>query len=297
MKQPAYLSSGDRIALISTARKIDQRIFDSAVETFKSWDLEIVPGKNLFAEEHQFAGSDALRLQDLQSAFDDPSISAIICARGGYGTSRIIDEVSWDSFLKLPKWLIGYSDITVLHSQLQVFGVESLHASMPVNFSSNSQESLETLRATLFGESIEYSIESHEFNRKGEAKAEIIGGNLSMLYSLNGTASFPKTDGRILFIEDLDEYLYHIDRMMLTLKRAGHLKNLAGLVVGGMSDMNDNEIPFGKTAFEIIRDAVKEYSFPVCFGFPAGHIDDNCALILGREIELSIDSEESNLLF
>lgn len=297
MKQPAFLSSGDRVALISTARKIDQTILDSAIETFKSWGLEIVPGKNLFAEENQFAGSDELRLSDLQDAIDDPSISAIICARGGYGTARLVDKINWDNFLNKPKWIIGYSDITVLHGQLQVLGIESLHASMPVNFSSNSIECLESMHSVLFGKSLEYSINSHLFNRKGEVNAEIVGGNLSILYSLNGTSSWPQTDGRILFIEDLDEYLYHIDRMMITLKRAGYFENLAGLIVGSMSDMNDNDIPFGKNALEIIRDAVSEYSFPVCFGFPAGHIDDNRAIIMGRNISLSVGSESVKLSF
>jgi len=297
VKQPAYLTSGDRVALISTARKIDQRIVDSAVKTFSSWGLEIVPGKHLFAEEDQFAGSDELRMQDFQSALDDPSISAIICARGGYGTVRIVDGISWKNFLELPKWVIGYSDVTVLHGQLQVLGVESIHASMPVNFPSNSLESLETLRAALFGESLGYSFAPHDFNKNGTAKGELIGGNLSILYSLNGTSSFPDTHGRILFIEDLDEYLYHIDRMMMTLKRAGYFEQLSGVVVGGMSDMNDNEVPFGKTANEIIRNNLSEYSFPVCYGFPAGHLDDNRALIMGREVVLSIGSKESTLFF
>ena len=297
MKQPAYLSSGDRVALISTARKIDLRIFNSAVDVFKSWGLEIVPGKNLFAEEDQFAGSDALRLEDLQHALDDPTISAVICARGGYGTVRILDSIDWSKFLKLPKWVIGYSDVTFLHGQLQVLGIESLHASMPVNFSSNSKESLESLKSALFGETLNYAVQPHEFNKTGQAKGELIGGNLSILYSMNGSPSFPETAGRILFLEDLDEYLYHIDRMMISLKRAGHFKTLSGLIVGGMSDMNDNDVPFGKTAYEIIRDTLKDYSFPVCYGFPAGHIDDNRALIMGRKVELSIDAGGCRLSF
>ena len=297
MIRPAYLQKGDRIALISTARKIDDDIFNSARDIFSSWGLELIAGENLYASEDQFAGSDELRLRDLQWALDDETINAVICARGGYGTARIIDGLSWHGFKKSPKWIVGYSDVSVLHGHLQSLGFESIHATMPVNFRENSKESIESLKSSLFGEGLSYRFSSHAYNREGSAKGVLVGGNLSILYSLNGSLSMPETKNCILFIEDLDEYLYHIDRMMLTLKRAGHFKELAGMVVGAMSDMNDNDIPFGKNALEIIRDQMKEFSFPICFDFPAGHINDNRTLIMGREISLIVGKENCELRF
>ena len=298
MLAPAYLKKGDKVVIVSTARKIEHDIIDNASQTLKDWGLVVEYGAHLFSEENQFAGSDEERATDFQNAMADPECKAIFCARGGYGTIRIMEYLNFQDFKNLPKWVVGYSDVTVLHAHLQEdIGVESLHATMPINFKDNSTESLELLKSTLFGEALAYQTEHHPFNRNGKASGELVGGNLSILYSLSGSDSFPNTDNRILFIEDLDEYLYHVDRMMMNLKRSGVFENLKALIVGGMSDMNDNEIPYGNSAEEIIRDIVGPYDFPVSFGFPAGHLNDNRPLILGRKVELEVGDEKSRLVF
>lgn len=288
---PPYLQKGDTVAIIATARKISMEELQPAVAQLKNWDLEVVLGKNIFCVDNQFAGTDAERAADLQWALNDSKIKAIFIARGGYGTVRIIDHIDFSVFKLHPKWVVGYSDITVLHQHInQNFGVASMHATMPINFTKN-EEATESLRRALFGNPIEYSVASHSLNRIGEAKGELIGGNLSLIYALCGSKSDIATKGKILFIEDLDEYLYHIDRMMLNLKRSGKLENLSGLIVGGMTDMKDNTVPFGKTAEEIIYDAVKEYKYPVCFNFPAGHIDRNLTLIMGEKIAFTVKDD------
>ncbi|MBX7205598.1 MAG: LD-carboxypeptidase [Bacteroidia bacterium] len=291
MRQPPYLTKGNKIGIVATARKIAKEELQPAIDVFNSWGLEVVLGKNLFESDHQFSGTDEQRAQDLQQLLDDVSVKAIIVARGGYGSIRIIDQIDFTTYQQMPKWVIGYSDITVLHCHIhQLSGIPTLHATMPINFPNqqNGGGALITLKEILFGEKINYTFDEHYLNKKGIAKGILIGGNLSVMYSMLGSVSFPDTDGKILFIEDLDEYLYHIDRMMMGLKRAGMLSNLAGLVVGGMSDMRDNTIPFGKTPEEIIIEAVAEYNYPVCFGFPAGHITDNRAMKLGANHTLSV---------
>jgi muramoyltetrapeptide carboxypeptidase len=289
------MKTGDTVAIVSTARKISLAEIQPAVDILSLWGLKTVFGKNLFNQQNQFAGSDEERLADFQNALDDSNIKAILFARGGYGTIRIVDKVNWASFQKNPKWLIGFSDITVIQSHILTnCNAESLHAPMAFNFKKASPESLNALKQILVGEKVSYHIPeniSSDFNRHGSAKGMLAGGNLSLLYAINGTPSDIDYSGKILFIEDLDEYLYHIDRMMLTLKRSGKLKSLAGLIVGGMTDMRDNTVPFGKSVEEIIREAVAEYKYPVCFGFPAGHIRDNRPLIFGREAELNVTEE------
>ena len=288
MLTPSYLKPGDKIGIISTARKLTESELEPALKVFADWGLEVVMGKYLFAEDNQYAGSDEQRAADLQGMLDDDEIRAIICARGGYGTVRIIDDLDFTNYNLKPKWIVGYSDVTVLHSHIHTnFGIETLHAIMPLNFP-GAPEALSTLKKALFGESLTYELEPHPFNRNGHCKGQVVGGNLSLLYSLNNTASDIDTTAKILFIEDLDEYLYHIDRMMLNLRRSGKLERLAGLIVGGMTEMNDNEVPFGKTAYEIIAEAVEPYSYPVIFRFPAGHVSDNRVLILGRECEMTV---------
>jgi muramoyltetrapeptide carboxypeptidase len=296
MKIPPYLKKGDTIGIVAVARKVEKEHVSSALEIFKNWGLEVKLGNNLYKSADQFAGSDAERASDLQQMLDDDQVKAVISVRGGYGTLRIIDLIDFKKFEKNPKWIIGYSDITVLHSHLLCLGVASLHATMPVNFMCDAEATL-SLRDSLFGNLPEYVIDGSPLNRSGIAEAELAGGNLSLLYSLKGSISDADTDGKILFIEDLDEYLYHIDRMIISLKRAGKLKNLAGLVVGGMTDMKDNTVPFGKSAQEIIRDAVAEYDFPVCFQFPAGHIDKNMALIMGKKVRLEVAANRTSLTY
>ena len=286
---PNNLKKGDKIALISTARKIDVAKLEHIQKTLNSWGLEVIEGNNLRAESNQFCGTDQQRADDLQVAIDDDSIKAIICFRGGYGTVRVLESVDFSNLIKNPKWVCGYSDVTALHNYLSGYNMASLHSTMPVNFETNTAEAIETFRKALFGEKNNITIDAHPLNRTGVASGKIIGGNLSMLYSLSGTKYDIDTTGKILFIEDLDEYLYHVDRMMWNLKLSGKLDKLAGLIVGGMTDMNDNDIPFGKTAIEIVKEAVVEYNYPVCFEFPCGHIDDNRTLILNGNANLIVE--------
>ncbi|MCX6280723.1 MAG: LD-carboxypeptidase [Bacteroidetes bacterium] len=294
MIQPPYLKKGDRIAIVSPARAISFDEVHPSLKLFQKWGLEVILGSYVFNKEHQFAGSDAQRLKDLQTMLDDVSIRAVICARGGYGTVRIIDKLDFSKFLRYPKWIVGYSDMTVLHSHIhRHFGIETMHGIMPLNMPEHQlgSTSIETLRKALFGEEIIYSKRLGPFDRTGAGEGILAGGNLSILYSLMGSHSQIDTKGKILFIEDVDEYLYHIDRMMMSLKRAGMLKDLKGLITGSMQDMRDNTIPFGKTANQIIFEAVKEYKYPVCFDFPAGHGPENVAMILGRRVKLIVDEE------
>jgi muramoyltetrapeptide carboxypeptidase len=246
-----------------------------------------VLGKNLFESSNQYAGTDAQRTEDLQWALNDKTIKAIIIARGGYGSVRTIEQIDFTEFKKHPKWMVGYSDVTVLHNAIHNIGVATLHATMPLNFT-KSEESTKSMVEALFGNLKQIETEENYSNVSGTAKGQLVGGNLSLIYSLSGTPFDIDTTNKILFIEDLDEYLYHIDRMMMQLKLSGKLKGLKGLIVGGMTDMKDNAIPFGKFPEDIILDAAKEYNYPVCFDFPAGHIDRNLAIYFGREVELTV---------
>ena len=303
MIRPQYLHPGDRVAIVAPARKISRQELEPALALLRSWQLDVVLPDHLFDSLNQFAGDDATRALTLQQQLDDPALRAIFCARGGYGTVRIIDRLDFSRFRQHPKWLIGYSDITVLHSHiLRHLGIETLHATMPVNIPPDAPftpyPAVETLRQALFGEPLSHTLPSHPFNRAGTARGQLVGGNLSILYSLCGSPSDIDTDGKILFIEDLDEYLYHIDRMIMNLKRCGRLARLAGLIVGQMSDMHDNTIPFGSTAEQIIRHAVSEYTYPVCYNYPSGHNGtDNHALILGRTATLNVTPDSSTLSF
>ena len=228
----------------------------------------MVLASNIFDEHHQYAGTDEQRIQGFQELLDNDAVKAIICARGGYGCVRIIDKLNFAGFEARPKWITGYSDLTVFHSHIHTnFGVETLHATMAIYVPTNTDDALGKLQKGLVGEKISYKVTTHELNRKGKARGIITGGNLSIVYALSGSVSDIDTRGKILFIEDLEEYLYHIDRMMMQLKRSGKLSNLAGLIVGGMNNMNDNAVPFGKSAYEIISEAVSGYNYPVCFNF------------------------------
>ncbi len=302
MIRPPYLKQGDTVTIISTARKVNKAELKPCVDVLKSWGLNVQFGKNLFKSQNQFSGTDEDRAADFQRALNSRTCQAILFARGGYGTVRVIDQIDFKRFIKNPKWLIGFSDATVIHSHVHKHGeVETLHAPMCLNIPKLNTSSLDVLKATLFGERLSYSSSKQQaslekLNRKGKAKGLLVGGNLSLLYSMAGSPSDLDTTGKILFLEDLDEYLYHVDRMMMNLKRSGKLQNLAGLIVGGMTEMKDNEVPFGKTAEEIIADAVAQYSYPVFFGFPAGHVQNNYPLIFGREATLSV-TEKFELIF
>ncbi|MEN9447167.1 MAG: hypothetical protein RJA25_457 [Bacteroidota bacterium] len=287
--RPIFLKEGDTVGITCPARKISLEEIQFAIDTLKSWKLKVVLGDTIGKAAHQYAGTDAERSADLQRMLNDTSIKAIFAARGGYGTVRIMDGLNFRIFMDYPKWIIGFSDITYLHTQLNCnIGVETLHATMPISFPTNTADALHSLKNALFGKTLEYEFEAHPLNRQGTMQGEMVGGNLSILYSILGTKTILDSNKKILFLEDLDEYLYHIDRMMMAMKRAGKLKNLAGLVVGGMSDMKDNTIPFGKTAEEIIAEHIAEYDYPVCFNFPSGHIADNKAIFMGRHARIEV---------
>ena len=286
---PDKLNKGDKVALVSTARHISLIELEPAINILKEWGLTIVMGDNVLNKENQFAGTDQQRAADFQSLIDDESIKAIICTRGGYGTVRIIDLIDFTNLIKYPKWIVGYSDITVLHSHINNLGLASLHSTMPINFLENTKECLDTLHNCLFSLSNTILCQANSLNRKGIVRGELVGGNLSVIYSLLGSESDLDTRGKILFIEDLDEYLYHIDRMILNLKRNNKFSEIKALIVGGMKDMHDNSNPFGKSANEIVYEHTKDYDFPICFDFPAGHLKNNHSIIFGKKSDLDIN--------
>jgi len=298
MKIPPFLQLNDKVAIIASARKVSRAEMQPAIKLLNKWGLQVVVYNHLFAHENQFAGADNLRAADLQNALDDKDIKAIFMARGGYGTLRIIDHLNFSKFNKKPKWIIGFSDITVLHSHIQTkFKIATLHAAMPITFGKDELSTF-SLKESLFGNFNSHSFKTkNSLNRIGIANGKIVGGNLSLLYAMQGSKSDIKTKNKILFIEDLDEQLYHIDRMILSLKRARKLSNLKALIVGSMIDMKDNSIPYGKTAQQIIYDAVKEYDYPVVFDFPAGHDVKNIPLFLGMKATVNITKTNCELRF
>jgi muramoyltetrapeptide carboxypeptidase len=289
---------GSVIRIIAPARKVSPSEIEPAVEILQQQGYDVRPGRYLYESYHQFAGTDSQRLDDFQQALDDEEASAILFARGGYGTVRLIDKLNFSKFLDHPKWLIGFSDLTVIHSHVgKNFKLPTLHAPMAINLPNISQMALTCFWGALQGHVYEIQFPAHELNRSGKVTGKITGGNLSVLYSLLGSASDISTKGKILFIEDLDEYLYHVDRMMMALKRAGKLSGLKALIVGAMTDMKDNVVPFGLTAEEIIRQVVDEYDYPVCFGFPAGHIENNMPVLLGSNATLDMGPDDCQLSF
>lgn len=297
MKIPPYLQKGDTIAILATARKNIDDNLKPAIDLLHSWGLEVVIGKTIGLDDNQLAGTDAQRAEDFQHQLDNPNIKAIWCVKGGYGTVRIIDLIDFTKFKQNPKWIVGFSDATVIHSYLNKLNIASIHGAMPITVERAIPETIESLRKALFGESLEYTLPFDSANKLGNAKGEIVGGNLSILYSLMGSNAQIDCKGKILFIEDIDEYLYHIDRMMMSLKRCGCFDDLSGLIVGGMTKMRDNDIPWGKNANQIIADVTKEYSFPIVYNFPAGHFHDNRALIFGKQVSLELNKETSKLTF
>ncbi|OYQ37132.1 LD-carboxypeptidase [Flavobacterium cyanobacteriorum] len=297
IKIPPYLKKGDTVGILATARKVELKSLQPAIKLLKEWGLHVVTGKTIGLDNNQLAGQDWQRATDLQQMLDNPAIKAIWNAKGGYGTVRIIDRVNFTRFRQKPKWIIGFSDTTVLHSHISNFNIVTLHSLMGISVANATPQAIESLRKALFGERLEYTIPAHEFNRAGKATGKLTVGNLSVLYSIAGSVSEADTKGKILFIEDLDEYLYHIDRMMMSLKRSGYFENIKGLVIGGMTKMRDNDIPWGHNAPEIIKDITKEYNIPVCYNFPAGHITDNRALVLGQEATLEVTETGTRLIF
>jgi muramoyltetrapeptide carboxypeptidase len=289
---PPSLKPGDTVAIVATARKISKEEILPAKELFESWGLLVALADDLFEVENQFAGSDDKRAQQLQWAIQHPKAKAIFCARGGYGTMRILEKVYFSQLTANPKWIFGFSDVTSLHCHLlQMEKLVSVHSPMCITIPQSSPEAIQSIKDVLFGKELNYEIPSHPLNRIGQTEGVLFGGNLSLLYALKGTPSFPDVAGKILFIEDLDEYLYHIDRMMLSFKMSGILSRISGLIVGGFTDMKDNAVPFGKTAEEIILEHVTGYSYPVCLGFPVGHVRDNRCLKVGEKARLIIQAD------
>jgi len=292
IKTPPYLLKGDAIGLVCPAGYMALEKVQTCITTLQEWGYNVKIGKTIGGgSSSYFSGTDEERLTDFQQMLDDDEVKAVLCARGGYGMSRIIDKINFKKFKLQPKWIIGYSDITVLHAHLYSnYYISSMHAPMAGAFNDEefNNEYVLSVKNTMEGKKIKYSCAPHELNKKGEAIGELIGGNLALLAHLVGTDSDSKTRGRILFLEDTGEYLYNIDRMLLQLKRSGKLSKLAGLIIGGFTDIKDTERPFGKTAYEIINDAVKEYEYPVCFGFPVSHEKENYALKIGVGYKLKV---------
>ena len=296
IQQPPYLKKGDKIAIVCPAKKLKKSIAP-AIALLEEWGLQICIGKSVSAAYHQFAGDDTLRAADMQDYLDDPQIKAIICGRGGYGTIRMIDLLDFTVFKEHPKWIVGFSDITVLLSHtFAALQTQSIHGQMPGTFEDATPESLESLRKALFGEPQSYHVKSNFLNRSGETEGILIGGNLSILMAMEGSPSEMDYSDKILFLEDVGEYEYSIDRMMRQLKRSGKLAKLKGLIIGVFNEIKTEEIPFGQTPEEVIWEVVKEYSYPVCFNFPSGHIDNNMALVVGKKISLTIHEQTVSLI-
>lgn len=299
IKIPPYLQKGDTIGIICPAGFMPLEKISECIRVLnEDWGFTTRIGNTPGKQFNYFSGTDEERLADFQKMLDDDEVKAILCARGGYGISRIIDHIDFTKFKKNPKWIIGFSDVTVLHAHIyRNYYISTLHAPMAAAFNNDEykNEFVQSLKNALVGKKIKYHIPAHEFNRKGEGIGELVGGNLALLSHLVGTDSDIKTKGRILFIEDTGEYLYNIDRMMRQLKRSGKLDKLAGLIVGGFTEMKDTERPYGQTVYEIIRDVVQEYKYPVCFGFPVSHEKENYALKIGTGYKLKVSKSKSIL--
>tara|TARA_R110002072_G_scaffold209428_1_gene366940 strand:- start:535 stop:1551 length:1017 start_codon:yes stop_codon:yes gene_type:complete len=302
LKQPPYLKTGDTVAIVAPSGILKNRTDEvqQAQALLKRWGLHSVVGKHVFSEADHFAGTDDERCEDLQNALDNPKISAIWCARGGYGTVRILDKLDYSKFKQNPKWLIGYSDITALHNQIHNEGVESLHAIMCVSLPKDESEieaSISTLKNTLFGNPLSYTLKGSSYNKTGTTSGQLVGGNLTMLHTMLGSKTSIDTFGKILFIEEIGEYKYHIDRMLQSLKRAGYFDNCKGVIVGDMTKLRTNTTLWGTSVEQLILDALADYDFPIAFNMPAGHEKDNRALILGRTVQLTVDYKQSSVVF
>lgn len=293
---PDKLKEGDKVAVVAPAKKVDQKTTREGIAVLESWKLNVFLGRHVFDSHHQFAGTDAQRADDLQQMINHPEIKAIFMVRGGYGSTRIIDQIDFSSLLHHPKWICGFSDITAFNLHLYKLGICSLHGPMPSFFYALNAPSLQWFKDYLFGKTRRHKISSHPLNRKGQAQGKLTGGNLSIICHTIGTPSEITTEGNILFLEDVGEHLYNIDRMLVQLKRAGKLNNLAGLVAGQFSDLKSKKSDFGLDSYEIIRQHVDGYDYPVMFGFPFGHTADNYAIPIGGAANIEIDAQSAALI-
>ena len=284
MNKPKPINRGDLISILAPAKSIDKSIVDYAKDFLVQRGFEVKVSAHCTGRHHYYSGTDEERISDFQSAIDDSEVMAILCARGGYGSVRVFDRLDWTKFREQPKWIIGFSDITVFHHILQSMDIQSIHGTMPLNFESNSKEALQTMLMAAGGESFKIQVDSSEKNKEGSAKGELIGGNLSIIYSLLGSQYAFDFRNKILFIEDLSEQYYHIDRMLYALKLHGVFDQISGLVVGGMTDMKDTEVSFGKDVYDLVLEHLKGKQIPICFDFPCGHINDNRAMIVGADV-------------
>ncbi|CAA0181146.1 LD-carboxypeptidase [Tenacibaculum maritimum] len=299
--KPPYLQKGDTIIILAPAGILKNRalVIDKAKMLAEKWGLKVLYGKHMFEQGNHFAGTDEQRCEDFQKALDDPTIKAIWSARGGYGSVRILDRLDFTIFKKHPKWIIGYSDLTAFHNHINNVGVETLHAMMGVSLEDKAAmitETIATFKKALFGEQLKYEVGTSRYNRKGKVSGELVGGNIAVLASMLGSESQLDTDGKILFIEEIGEYKYSIDRMLQSLRRAGYFRKLKGVIVGGMTKIKKNTTPWGSSIEQLILDIIPE-NIPVMFNFPAGHDSDNRALILGRKVVLEVEENKALLLF
>ncbi len=302
VKQPPYLKAGDTVAIVAPAGILKNREAEitKAKVLLKRWGLHAIVSKHVFNKADHFAGTDDERCEDFQKALDDPKIKAIWCARGGYGSVRILDKLDWSKFKKHPKWVIGYSDITAIHNQIHNEGVQSIHAMMCTSLQDTSEtieETIATFKKAIFGTALNYTLVGSKYNQVGSATGKLVGGNLTMLHTMLGSKTSIDTSGKILFIEEIGEYRYHVDRMLQSLKRAGYFDNCKGLIIGDFTKTKKNTTPWGKSTQQLILDVVSEYGFPVAFNMHAGHAKDNRALILGRKVELIATKEQAKVVF
>lgn len=298
MIQPSFLKPGDTIGITCPAGYMEYKNAETCIHTLQQWGYEVMVGKTLGSKsKNYFSGNDADRCDELQAMLDDPGINAILCGRGGYGLGRIIDQLDFTQFLQHPKWVIGFSDITVIHARLSRLGIASLHAPMAAAFNESGFKNkyVQSLKTVLAGEKMQYSSKPFKHNRTGKATAELVGGNLSLIAHLCGTPDALQTDGKILFLEDVGEHLYNIDRMLWQLKRNGLFNNLAGVILGGFTDMKDTTRPFGKKTDDVLKDIFSEYKYPVCYRFPISHEKENLAVKIGGKYSLSVSKNGVNL--
>jgi muramoyltetrapeptide carboxypeptidase len=296
MIQPPFLQPGDTIYITAPAKAIEESVVLEAKKTLETWGLNVRVAPHCLGRAAYFSGTDAERLADFQHGLDDPSIKAILCARGGYGCVRIVEELDWTAFQQNPKWIVGFSDVTVFHQKINQLGVESIHGIMPLGFTEGSMEAKETLHKALFGESIILEASPVKENCMGTAKGSLIGGNMTIIYSLIGTELSYTFKDKILFIEDIGEHIYKVDRMLHAFKLAGIFNQISGLILGGFTEMEDTDVPFGKTIEELISEQVVNLGIPVAFNVPIGHIPNNQAVVVGRTVTLTVNQTKSTLL-
>lgn len=295
MIKPPILRSGDLVYLTAPAKAIGADTVLRAKKTLEGWGLTVLVSPHCTGQFHYFSGTDAERLSDVQWGLDHPEIKAIICARGGYGCARIVNDLHWEGFVKNPKWIVGFSDITVFHQKIQGLGIESIHGIMPLGFCEGTEEAKETLRKALFGQAYTTTYPTGPLDKLGEAEGMLVGGNMAIVCSLIGTPLAVPFKGNLLFLEDVGEHVYKIDRMLQTLQMVGAFRDIKGLILGGFTAMEDTTVPFGQTVTALIQSQAKAHSYPVAFDFPAGHLEDNRALVLGRTVRFSVTQSAVSL--